>query len=160
MAVVAAVKRQCTQFMQAMLEAERPRQAPREPKMRIRQPAFDWADHVNDLSPEEFRRRCRMSVSSFNLLVTLIKPHLQRLDPDIARRNRLAGAVPAEMATAIMLCYLAGSAIDDLAGPNRGPKAIKASCFAPLSRNRALLCVKPNTKLTIIMDSSTAVAAK
>ena len=61
---------------QAILEAEALRQGPCGPKARVFQPAFDWQDHVNDLSANEFRRRYRMGVKSFNLLVSLMKPHL------------------------------------------------------------------------------------
>ena len=62
------------------LKRLRPRPGPRGAKTRTSRPAFDWDEHVDDLSAKEFRKRYRMGLVSFRKLVNLCKPYLSKID--------------------------------------------------------------------------------
>ena len=74
---------------------------------------FNWSDHIDRLSPAEFRLRYRITLSSFELLLGWLKSKIETKNKLQARRSRKAGEVTPETRLAIALRYFAGGAVED-----------------------------------------------
>ena len=74
----------------------------------------EWKDHVADTTRKGFRNMYRMSLSSFNHLLDMLKPHLRDKHNPVASLAGGAASVPKENMLAMTLRYLAGGSSHDI----------------------------------------------
>ena len=87
---------------------------PRGPKRRPLS-LFDWDDHLQRLSPREFKLRYRLDLDSFEYLHGLLEDKIATKDLQQAKRSRSKqGEVTSRTRLAITLRYLAGGMVLDL----------------------------------------------
>jgi hypothetical protein len=72
-----------------------------------------WEDRVASLTPDEFTRTYRLSLSAFNFVLERIRPAITTKAPHKARRD-INGAIPPELLLLMTLRYLAGGSYLDI----------------------------------------------
>ena len=94
--------------------AKRQASGPRGPK-RTRRSLFDWEEHLDRLSPREFKLRYRVDLASFEYLHNLLHEGIATKDLKQAQRSRTAqGEVTSRTRLAVALRYMAGGVVLDL----------------------------------------------